>query len=362
MGPHGPDGPVAQPPPRPAVGKTTSGPRRSSTGPRMPERASGQRRVGTPRARRPAGAAPAPGPHRGPAGPRAHQVVARPSSAHRLGRLGSPAQEAVGPGRPPAPPRRRPRAGPPAGRWPRAPDVTGAGRPGPGARRSAPRPRPGRRCPRPPRPPSGRRGRGRPGHRPPSASGVARTTPARTAQEGRVVVERGGAGEGQPHPPRRPPGPRSRGRRAPRGGRPRSPPGTPRRRRALGRQARRHVEEVGADPGLGGAAGALPGHPPRRGVRPARRLGHDGGRLGHLVGKGSPATDPLGQRVGREERPARAVRRPPGPGPPSRLGQQLGEARGPVPRGDGHEGGAGPEGRRRPVQVLARAHRRRGGG
>ena len=59
------------------------------------------------------------------------------------------------------------------------------------------------------------------------------------------------------------------------------------------RQCADHVAHVGAEPGLGGAPCALPGH---HVVVEAGRFRHQTGRLGQLLGVGvALVDDPLGQ-------------------------------------------------------------------
>ena len=86
---------------------------------------------------------------------------------------------------------------------------------------------------------------------------------------------------------------------------------------AGGGQVADHVEDVGAAPRLGGAAGRLPGDRPARPAVEPDRLGDGGGRLAQLVGVGVVDEHALGQRVGGEQhlgalgerRPARRARR-----------------------------------------------------
>ena len=97
--------------------------------------------------------------------------------------------------------------------------------------------------------------------------------------------------------------PRCRGRRAPRGGRPRTPAGTrtPPSARPVSAELADHLQHVGTAPRLGGGTGALPGDAPA-GPRasPARR----GDRVGagkELVGVRVAREHPLGEAVGGEQ-------------------------------------------------------------
>ena len=151
--------------------RSPSGPRRSrpggedvdqqperAPGPRMPERATGRTgwdAEGQARGQGPPPAAAQTAAPEAPMGTRSSPEADLPAQRCRLG---SPAEEPVGadvdrPGRRTARCAASRRAGRPAS----STTTSGVSGPGPARRRSAPRPRPARRCRRRPRPPTGRR-------------------------------------------------------------------------------------------------------------------------------------------------------------------------------------------------------------